>query len=112
MYALPNTLRLCSIFPKLGRVDVWHRDVPWSSVKQLRTAIETEHSVDDVFDSLVYNFEEERMSKTAKKYGKTKALKMVGGFRVCLLVAMELNTASCLQYRVMPLPWYVTYTDP
>ena len=81
-------------------------------MKQLRTAIETDHSVDDVFDSLAYTFERDRLSKLVKEYDKTKAVQMAAAFRVRLLLVQELNTLSCLQYRVMRLPWYVTFTVP
>ena len=103
-----------SIFRILDRLDIWHRDVPWSAVKQLKTVMQTECSVDDVFDSLLDTFDNVtvRSAELAKKHGASKAQKMAGGFRIALVRVKDLNTASALLYRVLPLPWYVTSAVP
>ena len=95
----------------LYRLDVWERDAPWSAVKQLRTVVETEYSVDDVFDTILRHFHVEGglTDYYANKGHKSDAVKMAAGSQYYLLLVQEQNIASCLQYREIPLPWYVIF---
>merc|ERR1711871_1274570 len=51
---------------ELQQLDIWQRDVPWSSVKQLRTVLETEYSIDDIFDAILHIFVRTGKSKAAQ----------------------------------------------
>ena len=59
-----NSRCTSSISSHRYRLDIWQRDVPWSSVKQLRTVLETEYSIDDVFGGIIDNFFASTMSST------------------------------------------------
>ena len=83
------------------------RDVPWSAVKQLRTVLETEYSVDDVFGSLIPDLETSKLDDYGAK-AESEAVQKMLGLRLHLLSVAEVNTATFLQYREAPFPWYVT----
>ena len=71
--------------------------------------METELSVDDVFDYLVCDIGSTKFKEVIKRYGKSKSLKqLAAGSQVYPFVVEERNTATSLQYRQIPLPWYVT----
>ena len=80
-------------------------------MKQLRTVVETEYSVDDVFDTILRHFHVEGglTDYYANKGHKSDAVKMAAGSQYYLLLVQEQNIASCLQYREIPLPWYVIF---
>ena len=83
------------------------RDVPWSAVKQLRTVLETEYSVDDVFDSFIDTFETSQVDDYAAK-AESEAVQKTLGLRIRPFSVTEVNTATSLHYREFPFPWYVT----
>ena len=92
-----------------NRLDVWQRNVLWSQAKQLRTMVETELSVDDVFDYFKSNLGGGKFGEVIKRYGKSKKLKQIAaGSIVHPFIVRERNTATTLHYRQLPLPWYVT----
>ena len=76
-------------------------------MKQLRTVLETEHSIDDIFDALLYFFAEATFSEKYKKnaYGKSKKAKEAYGFMCKLFLVTDQNTGTTLLYRAVPLPW-------
>ena len=91
-------------------MDIWQRDVPWSSVKQLRSVAETEFSADDAYFLLVDNFERKShkakdATNLAKKHAKSETLKQAYKDEVVPFVCMQEDVATCLQYREIPLPW-------
>ena len=81
--------------------------MPWSSVKQLRTVLETEYSIDDVFDVRLHFFGKADLSEKRKKgaYAKSKKAKQAHGLLSMLFVVKYQNTATSLLYREVPLPW-------
>ena len=86
---------------------MWQRDVPWSSVKQLRTVLETEYSVDDIFDAMVDIFGSMKLSNKLQKdaQAKSEKAKEAYGLVVHPFVVTDQNTGTCLHYREAPLPW-------
>ena len=91
-----------------NRLDIWHRDVPWSSVKQLRSVAETEVSVDDVFDKLIDNFRTgEITEKGAKAHSKSKKFVQAFTSIVYPFIYAQQDTGTKLLYSKVPLPWYV-----
>ena len=91
------------------RLEIWQRDVPWSSVKQLRTVLETEYSIDDIFDGQLVLFEEtrsrfhEKLQKDAQ--AKSEKAKDAYGLIVQPFLVTEQNTGTASYYREVPLPW-------
>ena len=87
--------------------------MPWSSVKQLRTVLETEYSVDDIFDGQLHLFAEitfaegSDFAKKLKKDAQAKSKKAgaAHGLYVFPFVVTEQNTGTALAYRELPLPW-------
>ena len=83
--------------------------MPWSQAKQLRTVVETELSVDDVFDYLLFSLASTAFQESIKRHGKSKKIKQIAaGSEAYPFVVKEENTATSLLYRQIPLPWYVT----
>ena len=90
------------------RLEIWQRDVPWSSVKQLRSVAETEFSADHVFDKFISDFEaDEITNEGARAHSKSKKLKQAyeNRFKVYPFVCVQKDTGTKLQYRKIPLPW-------
>ena len=90
------------------RLDIWQRDVPWSSVKQLRSVAETEFSTDDVFDKLINNFRTGEIAKEGvKAHSKSKKVEQAHGSDMIVYPFRyaEQDTGTKLQYRKIPLPW-------
>ena len=89
----------------LDRLDVWQRNVPWSQAKQLRTVVETELSVDDIFDFLAHD--KDCMTRNlAKRLANYKKLQQSAtGSYAYPFIIMEHNTVCALMYRILPLPW-------
>ena len=87
--------------------------MPWSSVKQLRTVLETEYSVDDIFDGQIHFLELElrvRSSALVEKvkrhqFSKSKKAEQADGFTCKPFVVTDQNTWTSLYYREVPLPW-------
>ena len=93
----------------LDRLDVWHRNVPWSQAKQLRTVVETELSTDDVFDYFLRSASQNEARDAIRRHGKSKKLKkMAAGRQALPFRVIERNALTVLFYRYVPLPWYVT----
>ena len=90
-----------------NRLDIWRRDVPWSSVKQLRSVAETEFTVDDVFDHFINTFGSGEISdKGAGAHSKSEKIKQAFAPRVDFFVCVQQQDAgTILQYRKIPLPW-------
>ena len=83
--------------------------MPWSQAKQLRTVVETELSVDDVFDLLLFSLSDSVFKEAIKRHGKSKKIKeMAAGSQNYPFVFKEANMGTALFYRQIPLPWYVT----
>ena len=81
----------------------------WSQAKQLRTMVETELSVDDVFDYLKRDIGGTKFKEDVKRHGKSEKLKQIAaGSQAYPFVVKERNAATTLLYRQLPLPWYVT----
>ena len=71
--------------------------------------METELSVDDVFDHLLFSVGRAAFENAFKKHGKSKKLKeIVAGSRAFPFVVKGAITSTALLYRQIPLPWYVT----
>ena len=68
--------------------------------------METEYSVDEVFDCLGKRFEYRRWKDVVNKIN-SEAVKMAAGSHISLLFVRERNAAMHLQYREVPFPWYV-----
>ncbi len=104
-----NSLCLSSISLHRYRLEIWQRDVPWSATKQLRTVLETEYSIDDIFDGQLIPFEEpvsnvhKHLQKDAE--AKSKKAKHAYGFHLFPFLVREQNTATSLYYREVPVPW-------
>ena len=81
--------------------------MPWSSVKQLKTVLETEYSIDDVFDVRLHFFGKADLSEKRKKgaYAKSKKAKQAHGLFSMPLVVIDQNAATSLYYREVSLPW-------
>ena len=96
----------------LDRLDVWHRNVPWSQAKQLRTVLETELSVDDIFDCWLSEFEanlDDKCYERIKRHARsTKLRKVASSSQAYPFILNTHNTSTCLLYRYINLPWYVT----
>ena len=89
-----------------NRLDIWQRDVPWSSTKQLRSVAETEFSVDDVFNKLINNFRTgEIVNEAAKAHSKSKKLEQNYRSRVYPFCYAQQDTGTKLLYRKVALPW-------
>ncbi len=94
--------------PKLDRLDVMQRKVPWSSAKQLRTVLETEYSANDVFESLIETYDVSTVDDYATSESQSEAVQKMIGHRIPLLRVSDLNTQAFMEYREFPFPWYVT----
>ena len=73
----------------------------------MRTVLETEYSIDDIFDGQLHFFAASDVSKRLKKDAKSKSEKAehaVGDLVIPFLVTDQ-NTATASIYREMPLPW-------
>ena len=81
--------------------------MPWSSVKQLRTVLETEYSIDDIFDGQMHFFAGTGTAEKLKKDAKAKSEKaeQAGGHLVRPFLVITQNTGTASYYREMPLPW-------
>ena len=73
----------------------------------MRTVVETECSVDDIFDML----KAESVEASTKKYTDGRAfsekLKAADKVVVVLFQIQELNATTSVRYRELSLPWYV-----
>ena len=76
-------------------------------MKQLRTVLETEYSVDDIFDGRLHFFERMGISEGIKKDAEAKSVKVkeAHGFASLPFFVNDQNTATSLYYREVPLPW-------
>ena len=69
--------------------------------------METEYSIDDIFDVQLHFFIGSDVSKRLKKDAKANSEKAndAHGLLVQPFVVTDQNTATCLSYREIPLPW-------
>ena len=80
--------------------------MPWSSVKQLRTVLETEYSIDDIFDGILHIFVSvDNVAKKLEKDAKSEKVKEAIGLAIKAFVVTDQNTGTSLYYREVPLPW-------
>lgn len=96
------------------RLDIWHRNVPWSSVKQFLSVVETGGSVDEVFE----NFRMDWMNKghvmfkrAVQKHQKSNSDAMERALRQgahCPFMQLEQDSLTALYYRMMNFPWCVS----
>ncbi len=71
--------------------------------------METELSVDDVFDSLCFSLTGTAFKESMKSHGKSEKAKQIAeGLEAYPFGVKKANTATSLLYRQIPLPWYVT----
>ena len=95
------------------RLDIWHRDVPWSSVKQLRSVVETVASVDDVFEhfSIMWmDLGATSFDRAVQKHKQSESDAMERALqrnRHWPFKQVEQNALTGLQYRMMSFPWCV-----
>ena len=77
----------------------------------MRTVVETEYSVDDVFQSLVTT--KEMFQQKVALNTNARALKMNAERKtLSLFMIKELNACTSAQYRPLLIPWYVTFAVP
>ena len=76
-------------------------------MKQLRTVLETEYSIDDIFDGQLHFFTSTSHSEMFKKGAQaiSEKLEQAYGLLAHPFVVTDQNTATCLYYREVPLPW-------
>ena len=94
--------------------DIHQRDVSWSPTKQMRTAIDSELSVKEIFSSLVSNFDDNKISLSravAKTDTGSKALKIAAGEISYPFIEIGQGFATALQYRVVACPWPLSRRD-
>ena len=84
---------------------MWQRDVPWSSAKQLRSVVETEYSMNEIFDYMLYSFGRSLITRYGLQQKKSQAFKDLVGFRVHLVHVKEADTGTRLEYRELAFPW-------
>ena len=99
------------------QLDVYQKEVDWSSSKQLRSVLDTELSVDDIFDYMVDEWTRvptfaKRVKgglyeHAAKHAASAKVEETSTGFKVNPLLRIEKDAVLVIQYRVTPMPWYV-----
>lgn len=71
----------------------------------MRTVLETEYSIDDIFDGQLDLILQSSAIKKLKRYAKSEKFKQADGFAFKPFVAIEQNTGTVLYYREVPLPW-------
>ena len=73
----------------------------------MRTVLETEYSIDDIFDVQLHLFGRLDLSKKLKKDAKAKSEKagQADGFSCSPFQVTDQNTGTALYYREVPLPW-------
>ena len=106
-----NSRCTSSIASHCYRLDIWQRNVPWSSVKQMRTVLETEYGIDDIFDGQLHSFAGapqksdfyKKLEKDAK--AKSEKVKQAYGLDLYPFWVTDQNTLTSLYYREVPLPW-------
>lgn len=89
------------------RLDIWQRDVPWSPAKQLRSVLETELSLDDVFDYEVSRLRVNELQENARRHAPSEAIKTAASVPVFPFFCTGQSSATSLSYRVLPFPWFV-----
>ena len=76
-------------------------------MKQLRTVLETEYSIDEIFDGQLHFFGGKGVSDKLQKdaQAKSEKAKEAYGLVVHPFVVTDQNTGTSLHYREAPLPW-------
>ena len=85
------------------QINVWERDVPWSSVKQLRSTVETEFSCDEVFENLCAKHGQ-RHIHYARRARTVEAEKVLMGDEHFPIKIIEEDGLTCLMVKTFPLP--------
>ena len=72
--------------------------------------METEYSIDDIFEGLLHFFRKQDLSSQLKKdafnrRAKSEKAEHAYGLYVKPFVVTDQNTATSLYYREFPLPW-------
>ena len=98
------------------QLDVYEKEVDWSTTKQLRSVLDTELSVDDLFDYMVDEWTQATpfaklvkggVHEHAAKHAASAKVEEAMGFKVFPLLRIEKDAVLVIHYRVTPLPWYV-----
>ena len=74
----------------------------------MRTVLETEYSIDEIFDGQLDKFPGNLSSNFAEKYKevvRAEKAKQAVGFMFKPFMVFDQNTATALYYREFPLPW-------
>ena len=69
--------------------------------------METEYSIDDIFDARLHFFLTEGIAEKLKKDAKAQSEKagQADGFSCSPFQVTDQNTGTALYYREVPLPW-------
>ena len=88
------------------QLDVYERTVPWSTVTQLRSAVETDFTCDQVFDHLLEGMRGstsfERLAGDAESGLAAKALH---GDTSTAFISIDQDIGTCILYKEIPFPW-------
>ena len=87
-------------------MSIYQRDVPWSSIKQMRTVVETEPNVDDVYEYLLSSFRYATLRRHyTEKLGMSKQVSKAAAHEINPFVCVERNAGIKIQYKQMRFPW-------
>ena len=68
----------------------------------MRTVLETEYGIDDIFDALLNLFG----SSLVNRYEDAEHAKQEHAIHLYPFLIVEQNRGTCVLYREIPLPWY------
>ena len=74
-------------------------------MKQLRSVVETEFSVDDVYDFYIRDDVTKEAEKAAKEHAQSTKLRQSVSSAVEPFCCVQQNVRTKVQYREVPLPW-------
>ena len=87
------------------QLDVYEREVDWSNASQLRTAVETGFTIENIFESLVGNFAKETGFEKSYADESTRALNKADASSHFVFVAKAVHSITALNYREIHFPW-------
>ena len=93
-----------------NQLEIYERDVEWSSSKQMRTVYVTQLGVEQVLESMIHDLEDSIVA-SAKAEGVSKALTQAAGENVYPFALVGLGWGTWLQYRVLRCPWPLSSRD-
>ena len=99
--------------PDDEQLDVYARDVKWSTTSQLRSVVETDVGTEAIFDSLLISINETKIYSAAyvdRNHPAAKALAATANFEYAYLyreTAEDRSSLTGLYYRTVTFPWYV-----